>query len=633
MARIFVFLTLLAILLFTQIGMASAAPMCSFTFTASNQTQNMSAGSCGEASITFQQGVSNSGLVCSGATIGGTSTVTLLGYNKGVYLRNCTVDNPSVTLANHASLYVIGSDNATVNPVMEGNDSNVTVAHYLRINVFEPYGYNSTLFGSRAAGFSYIFPLMNRTFRFSNSELLASEFVNSSFQAAFSELSQSIPFGAYNVSASNIPGNYVNVSYGKIKGSKVFALPDYTIYRNRTVTYNPYEVDYTFLGYDQLVTFRLNITRNLNLTPIYIEPLFPPFNFDILPDNGTHTENIRYVVAVPPQDTEWNLSAYIYRYTPQEFSTNPVSQGVGPHSVLIREFSLPGSAPDSILNGTRFYFVNYTAAVELGINSSIMTMQGYIPGKGSVIEDSTTPSFSFGLGYCALAYNLTVPMSELTVNRPGTYNMVNALLPLAEPALPQLVNAACTTGVVVTGGNIDINCDGGTINDTRVGIAVRNSTNVEISNCRIIGNGLQIINSSGISLLNLTFVPSGTRAFGVQMKDVNGVAFRGLDIGNGYSSIFSAVSSAGTPFSQGIEVYNLSICGQGNVSAVRHFAYIYGVNNTCSSGAVSAVLSVANSDLGLALLTVALIVVYAYVFLIRKRGRGPAFRKPRRRSA
>lgn len=628
--RICAFLVFLLILL-AQSQLVGAVQTCSVVVNSTNTSYNLSSSSCSEVSIIFKQNISASGVVCRGSTVSSASSVVAQGNDSGIYLRNCTLDNPQISLANRTSLYVIGSDNATFTPVFAGPSSNITVAHYLRINVFQPFGHNASVFGNRAAGFSYIFPLMNNTFNFRNTELQMNEFFGN-FTKRFYALANSMPFGTYNMSQSDIEANYTNASYGVIKGAKVFIVPEYTLSKNKRIMYNPYEVDYSFLEYDQLVMFRLNITRNVNLTPIYIAPIFPPFNFDILPDNGTNMITIKYLVAVPPQDSNWNFTAYLYRYAPTEFVLNPVSKGVGPHSALLKALTFPSAAAYENSSGTRLYLINYTTTIALGINSSIMTAPGYIPGLGSFTQDSTTPSFSFGLGYCAIADNLTVSMNYIVINRTGTYSMVKRLLPIAEPALPQLVNTACTTGVVISGSGISINCHNGTINDTQNGIIIENSTDISISNCNINGNGVTINNSTGISISNLTLTPSEANGFGISIRDAHGVNFHNLTIKNGYNNSFSVFSSAGTPFSEAISVYNLSICGTDNLSAVQHFAYVYSSRSLCTGPLEYIAQNVSQSE-ALILLTLALVLIYAFMFTrLRRRAKRRRSSRLRRRT-
>ena len=477
---------------------------------------------------------------------------------------------------------------------------------------------------------------MNGTFPFKNSELVMSEFVNKSFNASFAKLRSEIPFGAYNITQSDIEDNVTDFGYGMIFGSKEFALPDYTIYSSgKRTLYNPYEIDDSFVAYDQLVMYTLNITRNTNLTPAYIQPIYPQFNFKIIPDNGSGRLSIRYLVAVPPQDGGWNFSAQIYKYLPKEFILNPLTSAVGAHSAVYSAFKFPGANYSGDSNGTLLYFVNYTSNLARGINSSIMILNGTIPGLGRFIQDSTTPTFSLGLGFCAIANDLTgQSMPYIKITQPGTYDMVSRLEPLAQPALPQLLNTSCTTGAVVEGKDININCDGGTINDTLYGIIITNSTDVSLSNCNIRGNGLLLQNSQGVSVYNSTFNPSSSNAFAVNIINSEGLDFFNITIGKGFADPFFAYSSAGTPESLAVNVYNISVCDSADLSAVEHFAYVTGSTLSCGFHPLTYVSDALGPYGELGLLLAALACAYAYIFRGRLIGKRQAAgrRRTRRKS-
>jgi hypothetical protein len=605
----------------------SNAESCAFTVMASNSEIEIDGGSCIAPSLTFGQNVSNSSVTCINVTFVSSSHVVFEGGNLKDTLYGCNLSDTSMKIGGGSSIYLIGQNESKFTPLFSGSGSNVTVAHFLDINVFEPYGYDANFkFGSYAAGFSYIIPLMNHTFRLKNYELSMSMFVNRSVQASFEKLRFEIPFGAYNILESSIVRNVTTTSYGKISGSRRFALPEYTISQSGRKEYNPYEIDYSFLGYDQLVMFTLNVTKNMNITPIYIQPLYPDFNFNIIPDNGDNGMTIRYLVAVPPQDKGWNFSAHLYRYIPQEFTTIP-SQGVGSKSIFYDTFSFPGTPPTAEINGTMFYLVNYTSRLGIGINSSIMTLQGSIPGVGKFIEDSTTPTFSLGLGFCAMANDLSYQqMSYLKVTRPGSYRMVDLLKPLAEPALPQLVDAPCSTGVVIQGSGISIDCEGGTINDTDYGIIITNSSNISLRNCRIEGNGILMQSSRGVSVYNTIFSPiAGSNAFAVNIIDSQGVSLFNITLYKGFETPFSAFSSAGTPMSLGVNVHGISVCDSADLDAVEHSAYVTQSSFSCGFHPLTNITDALGPYGELGLLTSLLLAAYACIFWKdRKRPKGMA---------
>ena len=569
--------------------------------------------------IMFASNAHNVSLEClSGQFISNNESI-IAGDNAisdGIY--NCTLKSPAVSVGSSSSLYLMGNYvDATKINVKQG--SNVIIGHYLRINVFAPNGFNSTkLFGDRVAGFSYVFPLINNTVKYNDTELQMGGFYIKSFSQMFKDLQKTIPFGAYDMNGSQIFKNFSNVSYGQIEGWKMLPVVQYFITNNSVIDFNPYAVDYSFLAFDQLVMYRLNITRDVNLTPIYIQPVYPTFNWNIIPDNFSNIIKIRYIVGIPPIDANWNFTDYLYRYSPLEFVLNPVSGGVGPHSILYKAFTFPNKNYSEKLNGSLIYLVNYTEKLAIGLNSSIMTAQGTIPGLGSFIQDSTTPSFSVGIGFCAVPYNMSVQnINYITVSNPGEYQMASNLRPLAEPALPQLVNAPCSTGIVISGNNIQINCNNWSINDTVNGILIENSSNILIKDCKINGNGITINNSKGISLYNITLTPTATNSSGISISDALGVTLYNLTINNGYKSQFSVFSSSGTPFSEAIQIHNLMMCGADNMSVIAHFAFIYNSKSTCPSTVESVLYKLdLNPEKELTILSIALVITY--IFLAKK---------------
>lgn len=587
------------------------------------------------AKLIFASNTHNASLEClSGQLItSGESVIVGDGATSdGIY--NCTVKNPAIYVGNESSLYLMGNSiNST--KITAGRGSNVVIGHYLRINVFAPNGFNSTrLFGERVAGFSYVFPLINNTVNYSETELQMGAFSTESFPNRFKVFQETLPFGAYDMNQSQIFENFSNVSYGRLEGWKVLPVIQYLITNNSVKNFNPYAVDYSFLAFDQLVMYRLNITRNVNLTPMYIQPLYPTFNWNIIPDNFSNMVKIRYLVGIPPEDMGWNFTDYLYRYAPLEFVLNPVSGGIGPHSVLYKAFTFPNENYSQKINNTAIYLINYTEKLAIGLNSSIMTAQGTIPGLGSFIQDSTTPSFSVGIGFCAIPYNMSVQhINYITVSNPGEYQMASNLRPLAEPALPQLVDAPCSTGIVISGNNIQINCNNWSVNDTVGGILIENSSNILVKDCNINGNGITINNSKGISLYNISLTPTTANYSGISISDALGVTFFNLTINNGYKVPFSVYSSSGTPFSEAIQIHNLMMCGADNMSAVGHYAFIYDSKSTCPSLAESILYKLdLNAKKELLLLSLLLAIVYislAARHLLRKQRK----QKPKRKRA
>ncbi len=563
------------------------------------------------SNFSIQSNVSDTSILCQNTTFEG-SEITAMGNDINVSFYNCSFVNVSFLLMPHTSIFLVSPKNLKLTKLDIANTSNLTVAYYLTINVFHPYGYNTTLFGNLAAGFAYILPLINYTVSLHNDELLMYAFSNKSFNAEFSELKKKVPFGVYGINSTKIYENMTNLTYGEIFGHKRFLLATETFTNNKTINYNPYEIDYSFLGYDQLVMFTLNISQDMNLTPFYIEPIFPKFNFYYIPDNGRENITIKYVIAVPPQDSNWSFTGYLYRYLPKYFTTNP-RKGIGLYSSFTHVITFPSPA-NFTYNGTKFYYINYTTVLPIGLNSSIITTNGTIPGIGRFIEDSTTPSFSLGIAYCSsYTVNPLPPLSGLTISEPGSYHMVKKLFPLYGDAIPQLVNTTCTTGLLIKGHDINIFCDNGTINDTEYGIAILNSSNINIYGCRITGNGIYINNSESINFENTTLSPGSGGEFAVKIVNAQNVNFVNLTIENGFPSLFTSYSSAGTPESLGINIYGLKICNATQLQRIKQFAFVINPQLTCMPSWLRKLSKISGIE-WLYLLTALVLLAYGTIF-------------------
>jgi len=580
--------------------------------------------------LSIEKGVGYVYILCKNATFSN-ATIAAYGNNRNITFDNCTFYNESLIVGPNSSIYIISPKDIDFSKEKVAENSNITIAYRLRINVFVPYGYNQSIFGNVAAGFAYVFPRMDYTINPNNDELLMGEFKqNSSFDSEFQNLKKQIPFGAYGLNTSMIYKNETNVSFGTIIGSKTFLVPIETIEHNKIINYNPYEIDYSFLGFDQLVMFTLNITKDTNLTPIYIEPIYPKFNFYYIPDNGTRSIDIRYIIAVPPQDNNWNFTAYIYRYAPPYFVTNP-RKGISLESAFVKLLTIDDNKTTYTNytiglndNGTRIYFVNYTTPIAIGINSSIITMNGTIPGEGSFIEDSTTPSFSFGVAYCSsYAHGQTNPLAGIAISTPGTYHMTKTLLPLYGDAIPQLFEGPCMTGLLIEGEDINVFCNGTKINASDYGIVVLNSSNINFYNCSIEGNGIFINNSQDISFNNFNLTPSAeSKGFAAQIINSYFITFNNLSIGKGFSTLIGSFSSTGTPESSGITINNLSICNSTELNEIKGVAFVTKSRLTCEPKFIQEISEI-NPKYLLYILTILLVLFYLLLFIHNKR-RGKA---------
>ncbi|MDE1822810.1 MAG: right-handed parallel beta-helix repeat-containing protein [Candidatus Micrarchaeota archaeon] len=559
--------TLLLLSVAVAVAMAPGAwasgAQCSYTAASTNSSYVATDSSCTSFNVTFQKAAYNASFTCAGSQLDNASTLT---FESGSFatVYNCSLNGASIVMHNGSNARLIGSTNSSFVPKFIGTNSSIDVGYYLDLNVFEPFNHSSIdAFGERVAGFGYVIPLMNNSVKLNNTQLQMELSDGQEINNTISNLSRIVPFGVYNQSESEVYNNALYgpgapLSYGTIVGTRRFIVPAYTLTGNGTRSYNPYAVEYSFLAYDQLVMFKVNVTRNMNITPIYIEPLFPRFNFNNIPDNGKRNMTIWYLLAIPPQDAAWNFTSWVYRYNSNyRFTPNPLNTSIGDVAALWDIFDFPSSTPTHDLqNGTRIYILNYSTDIGLGLNSSIMLLNGVIPNVGSFIEDSTTPSFSFGLSYCSSVWNQSYPYTY--VNHAGSYTMASDLMPLQAPAVPILVNSRCGVGLYLNGTDMAINCNGHTINDSREGIIINGSQRILISNCRIVGNGFNITNSSNVNVYNTSITPGiGASAYGIKVGGSSNIAFYNVTIANGYDNAFSSKGSRfvnffnGTGISQG----------------------------------------------------------------------------------
>lgn len=627
-----------------------AQAQCNYTiYSSSSNFSIYSIASCQRPSVTFQPGASEDRLYCNGTDFASSSSIYLLGNNKNDSLVGCGLSGSQINIYGNSQLEIISPAPDSFTPLFSGPNSSVTVGHRLTINLVEPYGTNSLMYGDRVAGFSWIFPTIGNTIWPNDTELQLGEFFPSNFtKYEYPNLLRTLPFGAYNGTASEIYYSPVNYSYGHSVGHRTFLLPQYTLFSNGThVDYNPYQVDYSFLEYDQLDEFTLNMTQDYTLVPLYIQPIHPTFNFNIVPDNGTNYINITWLVAVPPQDASWNGTVYLYRYAPYQFRLTPLA-GIGKYSVFKAMLRLPANTtPSYIDNGTPAFLLGLPQILSLGLNSSIVSAVGTIPGVGKFIQDSTTPSFSMGLGFCSTVYNDSVPQAPLFVNVSGTYHMVSRLYPLIRAGYPGTVAAPCAIGAWVKGRNITIDCRNGSINDTGVGIMLSDSRNISIDNCNIYGNGLVINNSTRVTVRNTALISNGTSQFAVSMYNSSDVSFYNTTIENHYATLFSNESGSAIAF------YGLTMCNAGTSSYINSaflgHSNVTGLVYNCTAPPAPTVQSSAAAggsgwqpslpgpDGALVGSVIALVAVYAYIFYRlkykpgRRRGRRAGRTKGKRK--
>ncbi len=605
---------LLFILISPALSSAATATDCAYSINNSGENYTISASQCGSYDVAIPSGISGANILCSGSPPIVNISVGTGSRSDTFY--NCSFSGSSrMILQNGSSVYIIGSQSRPA--IFEGLNSSVTIGYYLRVNVLEPYGYNSSLFGDRVAGFGYIYPTFNGTRVVRQTELMpnysSTPFINSTIK----NLSAIVPFGAYNQSQTQIYKNITNLSYGRLIGSKTYKLAAYTVFNNRTVNYNPYSLVYSFFAYDQLIFFNFNISGNMNLTPIYVQPIFPMFNYYTIPDNGTHNITIRWLVAVPPQDTNWNFTTFLYRYNADDsFTVDPLSGPLGKDATVVKVLNYPNSSYEYTMdNGTKMYAINYNTKVPVAKNSSITISVGNAGRNISYIQDSTTPSFGFGLSFCASLANTTLLTTNLSF--PGYYHSVPVVLPVSQQG-PYLVNAPCNTTAYIIGKNIYLNCSGAVFNDQIYGIKFRGAKNVTVNGCRIYGNGVFFDNSSDIRLLNTTInVSEYNDSFAIMSANSQNISLSNITVSRGFKR--PLIESNSTLYMSDV-YFNSTVSYTTTTTALT--TTIPQTTGSASKGRNDTILYAA---------TVVTVLVYAALLLSSRRRRRPRAAKGRAR--
>lgn len=492
---------------------------------------------CPSFNITFAANITNSKLYCSAGKLEN-GTVNVAEGDSNVSLYDCAFSNSTFKIGANSSVNVVNpaNRNFTVHPL--GINSILTIAYTFNIKVFEPDGYNTTkIFGNRVGAFSYILPSFNNKIKLNSTELQMVPSYNQTILRIIKSVRSSNYFPGYGVYGENSSALYFNPSGKDIISNKTFLLP-YETYANTSILrYNPYIVDYSFFAYDQLVMFNINITKPTVLTPLYIQPVYPTFNFNILPDNGKKNLTIKWIEVLPNNDTAWNFTSYIYRYNADHgFSLNPNEKPPANGSSFVEEVSYPKYNNYTYLQGYKAYLINYTSQIGIGMNSSIIFTNGSIPNVGTFIQDSTTPSFSYGIGFCSNTYGSSKPFAKVVSS--GSYSVSQNIYPLISESEPRTVyGAICGIGVYVEGKNIEINCNANQINSTLSGFYVNNSDNITIENCNLNGGGINIVNSTNVTFYN-------TRLNGLLGNITNGITVNNSNYISFYNTIVSGYKNS-----------------------------------------------------------------------------------------
>jgi hypothetical protein len=249
-------------------------------------------------------------------------------------------------------------------------------------------------------------------------------------------------------------------------GPQRFAVEAYSVYRNRTFSYNPYFFISPFWGWDELTFKVMNITSNVNFTPTLVYPRM--------------TENVQF-----PDNTSiyWNYT--VVKYSNATNMTFYFWKGyqVSPNGRIMYETR-------NVTNGK----YSYERGVQTpGIHETIAVLKS---PEFNEHDNSTTETYGVGLAFCT--------QKEPDLFMPGYYTMAYKYLGLLHTFFPS--NQTCNTALTVVNSNIRINCLGGTINSTNTSIHTIGADNLSLEDCRIYGNAIDAMRSKNMSIYNSTII-------------------------------------------------------------------------------------------------------------------------------
>ena len=328
---------------------ATANASCSYNIAGSNHSYYPD---CGRAGYNFTAGSSNNKVYCQNSPVTQLYSVNFMNNSYNNTLINCTFAN--------ARVYSL---------------------HGARNNLISPYGKYNLSFADNSSNVAigYYFTFITR---------------NISGARSYSAYVTIVPYGLYMADPNEIgsqgltlaqiesvasAGNYILPRFGyyaslnSTNGTYMLPLESVQIFRNRTVSYNPYWMMSPFWGHDSVVFKTFSINSNMNYSPNLIWP--QTREYVTLPDNATVYWNFSLI----HYNNATNLTAYIFS-----------GWQVDPNGRIM-----------DVVHNVTGNTVSYNAGVQKpGIYEYIVALKSLQAGEH---VNSTTETYSVGLSYCVTA--------------------------------------------------------------------------------------------------------------------------------------------------------------------------------------------------------------------------------------
>ncbi len=449
---------------------ATANASCSYNIAGSNHSYYPD---CGRAGYNFTAGSSNNKVYCQNSPVTQLYSVNFMNNSYNNTLINCTFAN--------ARVYSL---------------------HGARNNLISPYGKYNLSFADNSSNVAigYYFTFITR---------------NISGARSYSAYVTIVPYGLYMADPNEIgsqgltlaqiesvasAGNYILPRFGyyaslnSTNGTYMLPLESVQIFRNRTVSYNPYWMMSPFWGHDSVVFKTFSINSNMNYSPNLIWP--QTREYVTLPDNATVYWNFSLI----HYNNATNLTAYIFS-----------GWQVDPNGRIM-----------DVVHNVTGNTVSYNAGVQKpGIYEYIVALKSLQAGEH---VNSTTETYSVGLSYCVTAGGVDLP-GYYTL----TYNNLTSFGVFARS------NQTCSVPLPINASNVIVNCRGGSINSTGTSVSIATSNNVSIENCKLYGNALYVHRSSNIFIRNTSMMANNDTNVIINASNSTGIYFEN-DVISGYSN-------------------------------------------------------------------------------------------------
>lgn len=421
----------------------------------SNSTYTIAVDLHSDSSIlSFAQGVENSTVICGNHTLSSPIPVLFWNETHNNTITNCTINGEVLSM--HEAQNNLIRVNGSYALSFADNTSNIGIGYYFHLLVYAEDNNFSV------ARFIQIMP---KSLVDADPGLVSESIRPSDARHVAEEINYTLPrFGMYYPTVATTNSS---------SGDSYFAVESEEVSKSGIRKFDPYTFYSPYLGYDEIAQTYFNATSGATYRPTYLQTRM--ITYSLLPA-GTHVL--------------LNFTIVFHNHT--SYSKLRLFDGwqLDPDARLLNTYY-------NLTNGTYSYDAGQ---LSLGIHAYILLLD--TPYEH---ENSTSLAYGVGLAFC---YEGTPG-----IGTPGYYPLVYNSLTEANVFWPS--DRSCRIGARIQADNVTIDCRGGDINSSEVGLIVSASNYTTIENCRIRGNGVQLSHAMGAKLYNNIFVANNADEYAI----------------------------------------------------------------------------------------------------------------------